>query len=157
MPMQCPACGYLNPVGRAKCLKCGSLLHPQSGNVVTASCILTMLPFVFCLLFLIRGCPSDSPKYQAEQRTRDAVIASHRIVETYLKCPSTAKFPNSYDVPVTINNDGTFLVISYVDAENDFGAPIRTPYCCELRYVGPGRWDFEAVYLQMGNTTPIPR
>lgn len=51
-------------------------------------------------------------------------------VKEELKAPSTAKFPWDYESYVTDNGDGTYTVTSYVDAENSFGAKIRSKFRC---------------------------
>ena len=48
------------------------------------------------------------------------------FVEDHLKCPSTAKWPWSYHNRVKYLGDSKYLIVSYVDAENSFGAKVRT-------------------------------
>ena len=58
-------------------------------------------------------------------------------VKQRLKAPSTAKFPFqlfSTDVLVNYLGDGQYLVRSYVDSQNSFGAMIRTYFQCVLQY-----------------------
>lgn len=51
-----------------------------------------------------------------------------------LKAPATAKFPpESVDVITREVYDGSYRVTSYVDAENSFGALLRTEYSCRLK------------------------
>ena len=58
-----------------------------------------------------------------------------------LKAPRSAKFPwvkkASFDGSLAILN-------SYVDAQNSFGALIRTNYICTLRYKGGAATDSES-------------
>src|SRR5580693_5113852 len=56
-----------------------------------------------------------------------AYIISQNFVEDRLKSPSTAHFP-IFDYSCKQLEDHTFLVRSYVDAQNAFGATIRTDY-----------------------------
>lgn len=58
------------------------------------------------------------------------VVAAQTKVEDYLKSPSTADFPWSIE-PLKIN-DSTYTVVSYVDAQNGFGAMIRANFMVEV-------------------------
>lgn len=73
------------------------------------------------------------------------------IVKKSLKAPSTAKFPWTSDV-TTNSGNLVFMVNSYVDAENSFGAKIRTSYHCRLKYNGGGTdgWTID----DFGTSTP---
>ena len=66
-----------------------------------------------------------------------AYIWSKNYVKQGLKAPSTAKFPSmgfTNDVIVRYLGNGQYYVRTYVDAENSFGAKIRTYYTCILQY-----------------------
>lgn len=114
------------------------------------------------LMFLCKGCFSTDPQATTSAAgTRDsvemcahAVIASHRTVEACLKCPSTAKFENAYDVGVAASGS-TYSFVTYVDSQNGFGAMIRTPYACEMKQDGPGEWDFTVSYLKLDDVVVI--
>lgn len=58
------------------------------------------------------------------------IVSAQNKVEDCLKSPSTADFPWAIE-PVKIN-DTTYTVISYVDAQNEFGATIRANYMIEV-------------------------
>ena len=60
-----------------------------------------------------------------------AVVYSHICVEQNLKSPSSAEYPYGTDGVVQIN-DSIFVVNSYVDSQNGFGAMLRTKYRCKL-------------------------
>jgi hypothetical protein len=57
-----------------------------------------------------------------------------------LKAPSTADFPWYDEDNVQDEGNGRFVVSSYVDAENAFGAKIRVFFYCEVQYEGGDRW-----------------
>lgn len=57
-----------------------------------------------------------------------AYRASQRFVEDRLRSPSTASFPRLAEVRVVPAGDCKFNVTAYVDAQNGFGAQIRTHY-----------------------------
>ncbi len=57
-----------------------------------------------------------------------AYILSQDFVRAQLKAPSTARFPNFRAVSVTSAARCRYAVSAYVDAQNSFGAQIRSPY-----------------------------
>lgn len=67
-----------------------------------------------------------------------------RFMNERLKAPSTAKFQNILDADVT-NQGDTYTIKSYVDAQNSFGATIRTRYVCVVRYTGSDTWRLESL------------
>jgi hypothetical protein len=74
----------------------------------------------------------------------EAITFCEYFVKAKLRNPSTADFP-WLDVEVERQADGTYVVSSYVDAKNDFGATIRNNYVCEIRFAGgddtdPSNW-----------------
>ncbi|MBQ7473510.1 MAG: hypothetical protein IJS79_04085 [Oscillospiraceae bacterium] len=55
----------------------------------------------------------------------NAVTAAKKEVKDELKSPSTAKFPVEAEAYSVERSGNTYKVISYVDAENSFGAKVR--------------------------------
>ena len=84
--------------------------------------IISMLSFI---AFNFQGCVDDGPK------TPDkigAYVYHKYFIKNRLKSPSTADF-FSYDATrVSKLNSSTFKIRGYVDAQNGFGAMIRTNY-----------------------------
>ncbi len=65
------------------------------------------------------------------------------FVKDNLKAPATASFP-WYDSSFVQNlGDGAYKVSAYVDAENSFGAKLRTDFVCVVKYVGNDKWHLE--------------
>ena len=60
------------------------------------------------------------------------------FVEKELKSPKTAEFPSNGSRFVTPLGDGRFQVEAYVDAENSFGANVRTEFTAVLEKVEEG-------------------
>lgn len=58
----------------------------------------------------------------------DAFYCAQLIVEDYLKAPSTAKFCKLSDATVTHLGNGEYMVTGWVDAENSYGAMIRSDF-----------------------------
>lgn len=67
-------------------------------------------------------------------KVSSAFDAAKKEVKRNLKSPSTAKFANEYDKEskYKVNEDGSVTIQSYVDADNSFGAKIRTFYKCNV-------------------------
>jgi hypothetical protein len=58
-----------------------------------------------------------------------------QFVKDRLKAPASADFAEYRDEGTSVTKTGkTYTVIGYVDAENSFGANIRTNYVCTVRY-----------------------
>jgi hypothetical protein len=93
---------------------------------------------------------TDSPRKTStfdEPSEGDAAFMSQEFVKKNLKAPSTAKFPNPYgrDIDCTKLGNNRFKVVSYVDAENSFGAMIRTNYVAVVKYKGSEHWTLESL------------
>jgi hypothetical protein len=63
-----------------------------------------------------------------------AITSCEHHIRPRLKAPSTAKYSGWFDSVTQPNPDGSVAVFAYVDAQNSFGAMIRTHYVCT---VGP--------------------
>lgn len=77
----------------------------------------------------------------------DAYFMSQSFVKKILKAPATADFASSSESQVERSGDNRFMVYSYVDAQNSFGAKLRNYYTCELQYVGDDKWKLIDVKL----------
>ena len=64
-----------------------------------------------------------------------AVVQSRNYVRDSLSTPSTADFP-WLDHSVLATGNETYIVKSYVDAQNEFGATVRYHFVCKVRYTG---------------------
>jgi hypothetical protein len=65
-----------------------------------------------------------------------ACIVSHEVVRNQLRSPSTADFPSCIYADKRKMSDGSFVVSSYVDSQNGFGAMLRTRYTIRLLPTG---------------------
>lgn len=77
---------------------------------------------------------SESGGYEAEAMTHCQIL-----VEKSLKAPSTADFP--WTMKANASSGQVYTINSYVDAQNSFGAMIRTNFYCQLKYTGDGKTD----------------
>lgn len=71
---------------------------------------------------------SSSTTNTARHSDDDAFYCAQLIVEDYLKAPSTAKFCKLSDATVTHLGNGEYMVTGWVDAENSYGAMIRSDF-----------------------------
>lgn len=71
---------------------------------------------------------------------RRAWAMTQEIVKDQLRSPASATFP-PYEYQVIQTDLGEYIVISYVDSQNGFGALIRTHFVCELKATGRGQWE----------------
>ena len=118
--------------------------------------------FCFCLIMTIGACVSGQTEQDLKElvndlshadgdRTADGMIDNINYwnkkdvyadakyaLEQELQCPSTAVYP-AYDASfVTENTDGTWTVVSYVDAQNLMGAMVRIRYQMDIEYSDDG-------------------
>lgn len=85
---------------------------------------------------------ADDPQREIERAQKDcenssmAYVMSQEFVKQRLKSPASADFPylNNRDVLSVSNHDCTFYISAYVDAQNGFGATIRTHYKATMKY-----------------------
>lgn len=66
----------------------------------------------------------------------DAKVKCRKFVEYTLKAPATAEFPSYSDFHAASVGGGRYGVVGYVDAQNSFGAKIRTQFACTLQNTG---------------------
>ena len=90
-------------------------------------------------LAVLYSCVSNSNKSDPKVVTADAMKSGAYaycvgVVKRNLKAPKSADFPWGVEVVQTV--DGKYVVQSYVDSQNSFGALIRTRYRCELSNAG---------------------
>lgn len=101
------------------------------------------------VIFLIIGYitwPSKSAskdKHEAEDISKldvDAYVMSEEFIKKQLKAPATADFPTGSDGRVKYLGDSVFYIDSYVDAQNSFGANLRSNYSGKIKYKGDDNW-----------------
>lgn len=84
----------------------------------------------------IYNSPGNQTERDAERHAENAPIyaqiACENAVESQLKAPSTAKFGNLN----TNGSGGYYTVDGHVDAENSFGAQLRTTFVCDVAVDG---------------------
>jgi hypothetical protein len=87
----------------------------------------------------LAGCGSDGD-------AGGAIAYCHQFVEQQLRAPSSADFPRVGEHQVTDVGEQRWRVSSYVDAENSFGASLRTAWTCDISYdEAAGVWTLESL------------
>lgn len=87
------------------------------------------------------GCgPPRSPSSGGQELT--AFVMCQAPVQSQLKAPSTAIFPNFSAQGVSSRHvgNGKYTVIGFVDAQNGFGAQIRATWICEIKENSDKTW-----------------
>lgn len=94
--------------------------------------------FILIKLFGTSGTSTQKERNPNNYKVQTAFRAAKSEVLKNLKAPSTAKFANEYDSEskYRIGDDDSVIIQSYVDAENSFGAKIRTNYRCSVNKYG---------------------
>lgn len=93
--------------------------------------------------------PSSNPAPDV-YRYEDAWRAATGFVAESLKAPSTARFPKMHEPKCGVAPflDETWIARGYVDAQNSFGAQLRTDWEVIMEPAG-NQW--ELVWLRLGN------
>lgn len=100
---------------------------------------LTVLSGLMAAVLVLAGCgegktPAERAQANCNSRVDASLMAEH-FVEQRLKSPSTAKFGPYRDMTIAPTGEQCeFLVSSYVDAQNSFGAMMRTNFTAVVRY-----------------------
>jgi hypothetical protein len=164
--ISCPECKKRISDTAASCPGCGFRLTPdvldqirkrerKTKGVAGVGCGILVLAFV--ILPLARTPRSASARAVAtpsvEQEAPDpgpieAFVMSQEFVKRALKAPSTAEFPWYEDGFVTRLGDGRFRVSAYLDAQNSFGAQLRSRYSCVVKSARDGSWSLESIEIQ---------
>lgn len=93
-----------------------------------------LVVFIFVGIVAVAAIGSDD-----EPTADDAVFICQEFVADRLKAPSTADFATPRQ-SVVRRSGNAFIVNSYVDAENSFGANVRTRYSCMVQPTDDGDW-----------------
>ena len=92
---------------------------------------------IFAFLFLAFGSSSDSSS-DTETNKMLAYNYAENFVKQRLKSPSTAEFPRLFEKAehiIELGND-EYLIQSWVDSQNGFGAMIRSNFSCKIIFEG---------------------
>lgn len=92
-------------------------------------------------------------EYSLDEKKISAFVWGMALIKNKLKCPSTAEFPIKNAIDFVEVKDDSFLITSYVDAQNSFGAKMRAKWVYGCVYKGgelknPNSWIVLGCYLK---------
>ena len=132
-----------NTARRERIARLGSAPLPWDVIMKVIGAILAVAAFVW----IIKPRPTDDAADAAHELTLGAWTACQQFVEARLKAPATAQFPTVDQAAVHSFGSGRYGVESYVDAQNSFGAMLRSRYACALKYDGTN-WRLDAINIE---------
>jgi hypothetical protein len=145
----CPNCSKKISPNATSCPHCG---HPLSDELWSKArsarrrhgiigTVVVVLLVGWCSIYSASNDDRSGNKTssRAERECNDeiaAFVGTQEFVSKSLRSPSTAEFPSIADdnVSVTPLGNCAYQIIAYVDAENGFGATIRTYYTAIMEY-----------------------
>lgn len=134
-PKSCPYCA-------AKVM--GRGLGPVAGWALT---IAILAVFVFAVAYLDPGLDQSRPPAPPHSAVA-AYTMCKSFVRDRLKAPRTARFPWSASESTIDLGSGRYHVTSYVDAQNAFGAMLRTKFDCTVQWTGGDNWRLEELVME---------
>ena len=111
----------------------------------------TLIFFIICVAVFLAGCGaiksssnSSTPTYSKAHKgltvdqEAEAIAMAKEMVKAELKAPSTASFPWDASAYAITKSGNQYTVKGYVDAQNSFGAKIRSTFeaCFTYEMVG---------------------
>jgi hypothetical protein len=110
---------------------------PAAASMSFGESVIRGLVGLVVLIFIINMIwPEEAAR--AEHSDIAAATACESFVRDRLRAPSTAKFPWSEQQTVHAGN-GLYTVRGAVDAQNGFGAQIRSRYLCRVQFEAADR------------------
>lgn len=132
-----------NPQSRNYVLK---EMSPLQHKITSALLVIFFVGGIGCALFLFslvlfaEKTEADKVKDRIEGNKAAVTVMCDKMVEEMLKSPQSANIPSSYK-RINVSDMGhMYTYYSYVDAQNSFGADIRTEFICVMSDKG-GHWN----------------
>jgi hypothetical protein len=101
-------------------------------------------------LFVLLSFQSCTPTpYQLNNDKEGAYVAAEQAVERLLKAPASADFPAPSKATIQkISDTEGFTIAAYVDAQNAFGAKIRTRWFCKVTETTRDHYDTSCNFVE---------
>ncbi len=132
---KCHECLADIPKEAKKCSHCGS---KQKIHVTKKQIVYFAIIALFFIILISGGDDNVSTTQPPEITDSKVYVTARNYVENVLKSPSTADFP-LLDYRFFDLGNQKYKIVSYVDAQNSFGAQVRTNYSVTLSHNG-GDW-----------------
>lgn len=99
--------------------------------------LIVLLVFFVIIFRSCTGCGNNNTDTKPDSFSEvDAYVWAQTFVEKKLKAPSSAEFCSIYDgTHISQYSDTVYFVSGCLDAQNSFGAMIRSKYSCLIIYV----------------------
>lgn len=118
----------------------------------------SIIMILFAVAFIGGNCSKQDDKQTMDEKinawkTRDNSGGAYAVMQDFvkqrLKAPASADFPWSGEQGVTISNLGNqeYRVVGFVDAQNSFGAKIRTRYIGIVQKTDADNWQLKELVL----------
>ncbi len=89
------------------------------------------LSLVFLAVVVFTGSPSTSTSGESEaSRKMSVAMGCEQAIQERLRSPRSATFPRNMSDGASRQPDGSYVLRSYVDAQNAFGAEVRANFVC---------------------------
>lgn len=135
--IQCEKCGKKYSDKAPACPICTKKERKQASPLAIILGLAAVAIFIGIGATLTPDTPATKPDAKSTKPVNrltetQAYIMSQQFVKDRLKAPATADFPWQDEATIRKTGPGEFLVLSYVDAQNAFGANIRNHYACKI-------------------------
>jgi hypothetical protein len=148
----CPDCGKSISKSAKACPGCGAPIMSKVDKVAqglgdvgkalaAVGCLLPMLLVGGCLIVAVAT--TEVPPWDQQDNSTMALTMMEKFVRQRLKSPSTAEFPGVFDGAmdhVERLDDHQYMITSYVDSQNGFGAVVRTNYAGIIQQTSEDDW-----------------
>lgn len=141
---KCRICGAQYDFQASVCPSCG--IKSKRDYPSPLFFIITAMLLLLVILVALNKTPYDPNKpidYSSE-----AIYAARDLMEQRLKSPATAEFQSTREAQYqTFEENGKqlYVVTSYVDSENSFGANLRTNFAITMSKIG-STWYLEEIH-----------
>jgi len=120
-----------------------------SANSKAIGCILMIIIFGAIFILVLNTCSDDEKPVEVKREqintpqqinTSQQRMLAYSYAESFikqkLKSPSTAKFPGVFEKNehVSFQDTNVYLINSWVDSQNGFGAIIRSNFKCQITF-----------------------
>lgn len=146
---KCKECGKEVSSKAKNCPNCGAPIKKQISTGSGCLIIILFVLFIGWIFSSIFDTPS-STNWRTEDNSIAANVMMEKFVKERLRSPSTAKFPGALErldhVQYLANQK--YKIVSWVDAQNAFGATIRTHFSGEIKQVDKDNWQLVSLDLK---------
>ena len=114
-------------------------------SILILACCMSIAQWVYGGPMFAKG----AFRFASTSKSAGAFGACQNFVSNRLKSPSSAHFAHVWNSTITADGtgDGSYTVVSHVDAQNGFGATLRTSFVCQVRPYGAG-WELKSLDIE---------